>query len=316
MARGVPVIVAVVTDDRSFAERLDEAFARQRYYVFRTTTERWSTDLWERPWDVAIIHSPSAEAIIDAIRRNDDFVTRFLIAASPDPDIRVRLLDSGADEAVDEIFAEDELLARLRAGQRTIELKQSLMVVYDRLALLAITDGLTGLYNHRHFQEKLGEAFEASTRSGEPMAVLILDVDHFKRVNDRYGHVTGDRLLIDLSNLLAGFVRAGDIVARYGGEEFALILPGAPPAEAHLVAERIRSQVSERPLGDSSISISVSVGVASHPAVGCRSAAELLRRADEALYRAKRVGRNRVVVARKARHRDEHGHREEARAEA
>jgi two-component system cell cycle response regulator len=303
MARGVPFIIAVVTDDDGFSDRLTATLNLERYLVFRTAAGVAWSELCERPWDIAILNVTDASTLITLIRGNEEFRSRFVIAASRSSDERVDLLDCGADEAIDVDFAEEELRARIRAGQRTIELRQSLIVVNTRLALLAITDGLTGLYNHRHFQERLAEQFDLSVNSGAGFSVVLFDLDHFKRVNDEYGHTCGDALLVDVSNLLAPHVRSGDFLARYGGEEFGLILPGTSGTEAFAVAERIRGEVSRAPLLTEQIRVTISGGIAAQATLACRSAAELLRRADEALYRAKRHGRNRIVVARPVRSR-------------
>ena len=156
----------------------------------------------------------------------------------------------------------------------------------DVLREEAKTDGLTGLLNHRGSQERLRAALAGS--DGGPVSVVVLDLDHFKRVNDRYGHAEGDRVLADAGRLLGSVVRETDAVGRLGGEEFVLVLPGMEAAEAREVAERARAAVSDIRVGGKPLECSA--GVASHPddAVG---AAELLAAADAALYAAKDGGR-------------------------
>lgn len=169
-----------------------------------------------------------------------------------------------------------------------------------RLVELAITDGLTGLYNHRHFRERLTLELERSNRTSLPLSVLMIDVDSFKLYNDRHGHLAGDNALRGVAKILQHGRRANDVVARYGGEEFAIVLVDVPSGAAKEVAERIVSNVAEfpfefgasQPLGK----LTISVGVATAPADGV-DAATVLASADRALFEAKSLGRNTVRVA-------------------
>ncbi len=172
----------------------------------------------------------------------------------------------------------------------------------SRLEQESITDALTGLYNRRYLDRRLDEEFARAQRYALPLAVLLLDIDHFKRVNDSYGHQTGDQVLSDLGKLALSTARNTDIAARYGGEEFLVIAPNTPAASAEVLAERLRKIVASHTLsvaGGASqpvaLEVTVSVGVADLGR-GINSPQELVRRADEALYRAKQAGRNRVVV--------------------
>src|SRR6266545_4444831 len=163
-----------------------------------------------------------------------------------------------------------------------------------RLAELAITDGLSGLYNHRHFRERLSLEMERSNRTGLPLSVLMIDVDHFKGYNDRHGHLAGDNALRGVSKILQHGRRANDVVARYGGEEFAIILLDVGKAAAKEVAERICAQVAEFPFEFGSTQplgkLTISSGVASFPDDGAEPAI-VLASADRALFAAKNAGR-------------------------
>ena len=174
-----------------------------------------------------------------------------------------------------------EVIERLRAG----------------LAEEAVRDPLTGLHNRRHLDRALGAGLAARPRTGE-LALLVVDVDHFKRVNDRFGHGAGDTVLTAVAGTLAGAVREGDTAARLGGEEFVLVLPGAGREQALARAERIRRTVAaaRHDLDGETVGVTVSVGVAVCPADGATAAA-LLEAADRALYTAKATGRDRVVAA-------------------
>ncbi len=189
-----------------------------------------------------------------------------------------------------------ELEAKIH--ERTHELAEA----NTRLAQLAVTDGLTGLYNHRHLHERLSLEVERSQRSGLPLSLLMLDVDHFKQFNDTFGHPAGDEVLRQLARVLNDTRRANDVVARYGGEEFAVILVDTAKFTAAKVAERVRERIAAHDFSDAAQragTISVSIGVATFPDDGSDAEA-LVRAADAALYAAKRAGRNRVVLATEA----------------
>jgi diguanylate cyclase (GGDEF)-like protein len=190
---------------------------------------------------------------------------------------------------------ERENLERLVA-ERTRELQE----LNGRLERLAVTDGLTGVYNHRRFHESLHAELARSERHKRPMAVLMVDVDFFKKVNDSMGHPAGDELLRRMAEVLGKDLRQTDLIARYGGEEFGVLLPETTKSEALQVAERMRGAVEDK-LNGSQMNwpgrVTVSIGVATFPEDG-RAAEQLLLAADQALYIAKRQGRNRVVGAR------------------
>ncbi|MEZ4402480.1 MAG: diguanylate cyclase [Kofleriaceae bacterium] len=187
-----------------------------------------------------------------------------------------------------------ELEAKIH--ERTHELAEA----NARLAQLAVTDGLTGLYNHRHFHERLALEVERSARNGLPLSLLMIDVDHFKHYNDHHGHPSGDEVLRQIGRLLTEGRRANDLVARYGGEEFGVVLVDTAKFTAAKLAERIRERIAgfrfahggEQPMGR----VSISVGVASFPD-DATDAEALVRAADDALYAAKRAGRDRAVLA-------------------
>ena len=187
-----------------------------------------------------------------------------------------------------------ELEAKIH--ERTHELAEA----NARLAQLAVTDGLTGLYNHRHFHERLALEVERSARNGLPLSLLMIDVDHFKHYNDHHGHPSGDEVLRQIGRLLSEGRRANDLVARYGGEEFGLVLVDTAKFTAAKLAERVRERIVTYPFahGDAQPlhKVSISVGVASFPD-DASDAMALVRAADDALYGAKRAGRDRVVLA-------------------
>ena len=210
-------------------------------------------------------------------------------------------LDAGADDFLKKPADEGELLARLKAGRRIINLERSLREAHTQLALLASTDPLLQTYNRRHLMTELPREVERALRYHRPLSVIMADLDHFKRVNDVYGHHAGDAALLEFSRVARSSIRRSDWVARSGGEEFIIVLPETPLENALLTAEKIRVACEATPIqaGPAAIRLTASFGVAAmNPAADpARAVAELLRQADTALYRSKHAGRNRVSAA-------------------
>ena len=170
-------------------------------------------------------------------------------------------------------------------------------MLHEEIKMMAFTDGLTGLYNHRRFQERLQEELKRASRYKEPLSLILLDIDHFKKVNDTYGHPAGDAVLKRIAELISRTVREIDFPARYGGEEFALIILKSNSKEAKKIAERLRKKVEQTTVktDTADISVTLSLGIASYPE-DAKTREELIDRADQALYRAKQSGRNRTVL--------------------
>ncbi|MBI3037618.1 GGDEF domain-containing protein, partial [bacterium] len=172
-----------------------------------------------------------------------------------------------------------------------------------RLYSLAITDSITKLYVHRYFQLRLDEEVKRSQRYNSTMSLLMCDIDHFKEINDTYGHQQGDLILKEISNILRRDIRVTDIPARYGGEEFVIILPETAMDDAKIVAERIRRDIAkfEFPAlaqNQPAIHATISIGVAGFP-INANNKDELIQKADSSMYQAKGSGRNRVILCNK-----------------
>jgi two-component system, cell cycle response regulator len=241
--------------------------------------------------------------------KNDEnipYIPIILVTARDSTQDKVEGLDAGADDYLTKPINFPELEARVRSMLRIKRLQdeldqknRELETVNKKLRKLSITDGLTELFNHRHVHELLHEEFERSNRTGDPIAVVMLDLDRFKQVNDTYGHPTGDVILYETATILRETAREIDMIGRYGGEEFIAILPDATEEAAARFAERVREAVVSHVYRDESteVRMTLSAGVASHPEYPVDNPDLLIKRADEALYSAKSGGRNRVVRA-------------------
>jgi len=213
----------------------------------------------------------------------------FLTGASTTEE-KVRGLELGAVDYITKPFDPAELRARVRASLRT-------KYLLDLLAKKAQIDAMTGLWNRAHFEQRLATELSLAERKGYTFSIVLADVDHFKSINDRYGHPCGDAVLRMVAQVLVDSHRLEDIVCRYGGEEFVMLLPATSSDSAVTVAERSRARIADSvlPHGQDRIQVTCSFGIASTEE---GTGAEVVRQADQALYAAKRAGRDRVEVSR------------------
>jgi diguanylate cyclase (GGDEF)-like protein len=301
--------ILVVEDSRTQAEWLSEVLKREGYEIAlaadgREAIRRVRTD----PPDLVLLDMilPDMDGleVLRVIKAKSDehFIPVILLSVKSDLESRVAGLRIGADDFLAKPFAGAEIQARAAAMLRIKSLQDQLRAAKGQLERLSITDGLTGLYNHRHFEERLAEEFRRSQRYGDPVSLMMLDLDHFKEVNDRFGHPFGDRVLREAAELIRTSIRDPDICARYGGEEFAIILPKTHLQGALAVAERMfKSLRAKRYAVDcagepSVLAVTASVGIATFPSKDVSSPELLVKLADEALYRAKRGGRNTICL--------------------
>jgi two-component system, cell cycle response regulator len=198
-------------------------------------------------------------------------------------------LRRGAEDYLRKPFETPELMARLLVARRTKDLRDQLRARNVELERLATTDMLTDIENRRSIQRRLEEAISRSARHGTPLSVVLVDIDHFKQVNDRHGHQAGDEVLREVAARLRTRLRREDSCGRWGGEEFLLVLQDTDGEAATVVAEDLRARVADRPVGAAALSVTISLGVAEW-----QGDAEdgLIQRADVALYEAKASGRN------------------------
>ena len=226
--------------------------------------------------------------------RTADIPVVFLTGRTDAADV-VRALKLGGHDYVRKPPEPAELLARVRAALRVKSLQDELRSRAVELDAMTRTDHLTTLFNRRHMEESLRAMTAGAVRHGYPIVVLIVDVDHFKTVNDTLGHAAGDEVLVEISGRLRSVKRTEDILGRWGGEEFLLLLPHTTAAQAAFLAERLRSVVSAEPIQTSlgQLPVSISIGGAAAESAGHY---DLLLTADRELYSAKDAGRNRVHI--------------------
>ena len=232
------------------------------------------------------------------VRRNNvqPYIYLILLTARGYQEDVIMGLEAGADEYLTKPFDPYELRARLRAGARIVELQDSLIQARDALRELAMHDPLTQLLNRRATMDALLGELNRCGREGKPLTAMMVDLDHFKSVNDRYGHAAGDAVLCEVSRRLKISSRTYDVVGRIGGEEFLIVAPGCGAAQGVAQAERLRELVGTQPIifKDLSVNVTISVGVATMLHPNQEEIEILLALADQALYRAKAGGRNRV----------------------
>jgi len=229
----------------------------------------------------------------------DRYVYMLLLSVRDELEDVVKGMESGADDYIVKPFRVDELRARLRAGERVLALQQELVEAREALREQATRDGLTGAWNRRAIFDILQNELARSSRTGEPLIVLMADLDGFKPVNDRFGHLAGDAVLRQVATRMRASVRRYDAVGRYGGDEFLIVLPGSELPGGLDQAVRIRHAIAAEAfqVGDIPIELTCSFGAACALPPAIRRADDLVREADAALYRAKHKGRNRVEAA-------------------
>ncbi len=306
--------ILVVDDVKDNVSVLSDWLGRKGYQVEAASTgEQALQKVHEKPPDLILLDvlMPDLDGIEVArrLREAKDLkrVPIILLTARRSAADKVRGLRAGADDYITKPFDFEEVDARISAMLEKRDLYQALeranarlRVTNEKLKRTLITDEKTRLYNYRYFCDRAAEEFKRARRYESDLACLMVDLDHFKKLNDTLGHLKGDRLLRELGKVLRVAARETDFVARYGGEEFAILCPHTDAAEAAVVAERIRKAVEEHVfhLDGTTARITVSLGVAGWPlSRSLRSATDLIAAADAALYDAKHLGRNRVVVA-------------------
>lgn len=241
-------------------------------------------------------------------QRPEPYTYLLLLTARDAKDSVVEGLESGADDYLTKPFDPAELKARIRVGLRLLDLEDNLVQARESMRFKAMHDTLTGLWNRGAILETLERELWRSRREGLSLGVLIADLDHFKSVNDTYGHLIGDCVLREVTKRMQAGVRSYDPVGRYGGEEFLILLPGCDCSDTREKAERLRSAMSRAPILTEAgeLKITMSIGGVASADWPMDTANQLLQMADAALYRAKAEGRDRTVMAGAAEHEGTH----------
>ena len=290
-------VIAVVSASRALRERLEgNGWAIEQL----PSLEAGRHFLQYAEWDLALISDelPDGDGLTLCAEARISAPHRYLMLVADDErDSRlVKGFAAGADDCVSASCGDEELLARVRAGLRVASIQKFLLRMNVQLEEISLTDDLTQLRNRRAFDRELESRFEVAKRYERALSLAVIDVDHFKNVNDRLGHEAGDMVLRAASDILARSTRRSDCVARIGGDEFAVILPETSLRDAMLFGDKIRAAVGAAiiQIGGHQSCVTISVGVASLPHSLFEIATEMLFAADQALYRAKRNGRDRA----------------------
>ena len=258
--------------------------------------------LAEQTYDVVFseyeLPDGTALELLRGIQRHESAVPLVVITGKGDELVASRMIQAGAFEYMPKSMLSADHLIRIIAN--TLEkarLMKDVKEAHKKMAELSIMDELTGLFNRRYFAGALQQEWSQAQRYGTDLVLCILDLDHFKEVNDRYGHSAGDLVLTKMGRMLRDWTRQTDVACRYGGEEFAIILPATGIDSARTISERFREAVAAQTFrhGGQSFQLTVSIGMAAISDDGIQTTKDLIDRADEALYGAKHQGRNRVV---------------------
>jgi two-component system cell cycle response regulator len=296
--------ILIVDDNARQAQRVCSELAVEHRPVVET--EAGKALLSARgPVDLVIVNADARA--FDGLRfaaqlRSDEATRNLPILAVADIDERsraIKALEIGVNDILARPIDPGELAARVRTQIRRKRYTDYLRANLDHSLELAVTDQLTGLHNRRYMAGQLDALLRRAAEGGHPVSILVIDIDHFKKVNDSFGHDVGDEVLREFAVRLASNVRAIDLPVRHGGEEFVVVMPDTELEDARRIAERIRLHVAGSPFrvmdGKELLSVTISVGVATSAGAGETSQAQF-KRADEAVYEAKSAGRNRVVA--------------------
>ena len=299
--------VLIAEDDPISARLLEASLVKWGYDVVASRDGRQALDVLQSgdAPQIAVLDwmMPGMDGVqvCREVRRAGDepYTYILLLTAKTQKEEIVEGMEAGADDYLTKPFSPHELRVRLRAGRRILDMQHQLIAAREQLRDRATHDPLTGLWNHSEILEILHAELSRSERTHAPVTVLMLDIDHFKRVNDAHGHAIGDMVLRQVVARLHVSVREYDFLGRYGGEEFLVVLPDCPAEEGISAAERIRDYVAAEPMQTSGgeVALTVSIGVASNAGREDIDRSLLLRAADVALYRAKHAGRNRSELA-------------------
>ncbi len=299
--------ILVVDDDPVSRTLLEKILKKEGFDVITAQDGKEALELFQKHYIPIIITDwvmPKMDGIelCKAIRNMESPGYVYLIMVTSnrsDKDDIVKALESGADDYVSKPFYMPELLARIKTGLRILELERSLKEANEKIKRLSITDPLTGCYNRSYLNEHLPREIKRTIRYEYPLSISMADIDHFKKVNDTYGHQAGDEVLKAFSNIIKSLTRNGvDWIARYGGEEFIIVFPETEIEGVKAAVERIREKIESTPIKTRRyiINITSSFGIACFDPKRRKdiSPDKFINEADKMLYEAKKEGRNRI----------------------
>jgi len=303
-----PANKVLVAEDDAVSRRMLEAFLTKWGYqvvtaangsdALRILEAEDAPSLALLDWMMPGLEGPQ---VCQRVRQHLDrpYVYILLLTARSQKDDLLRGLESGADDYLTKPFDLQELRARLQVGQRILDLQKGLIAARDELRFRATHDALTGIANRSFVLDAINREHSRQLREGGTLGLIMVDLDHFKRVNDTHGHLAGDAVLKEVARRMASCARPYDTVGRYGGEEFLVVVASSDGVGAMALAERIRREIAFVPVTTDAgpVSVTASCGVVVSEAGKPLGFQQLLHAADEALYAAKQQGRDRVVLA-------------------
>lgn len=293
--------ILIVDDDEDISRAMERFVSRAGYKAWSVASAEAAEEILKKvPMGVVvtdiILPGKTGLELTDIIKTDYDADVIVMTGYSGEYSYE-EAVSKGASDFVFKPVRFEELLLRIRRVLRERSLSKERKEMLGKLQNLAITDGLTNLYNSRHFYHQLDMETGRSSRYGQALALLMLDIDHFKKYNDTFGHLAGDKVLTRISGVIKACLRTMDSAYRYGGEEFTVLLPETSAKEALNVAQRLRESVEKerfQPIPDKETGITISVGVTEYKEQEKNS--DFVKRADRALYTSKEKGRNRVTV--------------------
>lgn len=301
--------ILLVDDRRSSYERVANALSVENDVDLERDAQEALFRAADFPYELIIVSM--AVANFDPLRlcsqlrglERTRLVPILLIVDAEDESRLLRGLDIGVNDYLQRPIDRNEMRARVRTQVRRKRFTDHLRDSMHQTMEMAVTDALTGLNNRRYLETHLASLVDQSIARRKALSLVIVDIDFFKKINDTYGHDVGDEVLVEFAARIRKNIRGIDLACRYGGEEFVIVMPETDNALAYMVAERLRQRIAAEPFmvsgGATALDVTISLGL-SEISVGGDTPATLMKRADEALYEAKRSGRNRVVIESKA----------------
>jgi len=297
--------ILIVDDDVIQSKHMSEELSNDYTVVMLDEPEKAVDEACRDNYDLVILSTQLCD--MDGLRLNSQLrshekarhIPILLLIEEGDDRTLEKGLEMGANDYIMTPLDINEMVARVKTQIRRKKYQDALRDNYHQSVSLAVTDGLTGLYNRHFLNAHLQNLFTLSKTSNKPLSIIMMDMDHFKSVNDTYGHNVGDEILKQLAEIILGSIRSSDLATRFGGEEFVVVMPETDIEQGNILAERIRSRVDEHDFKITHevgmIKKTISIGVAElSDAIGTPT--EFIQKSDEALYEAKETGRNKVVL--------------------